>query len=172
MFEMEWKEYFLRMHNGDKEAFAHIYRELKQPVFTIVRRIVQSKEAAEDITQDVFVKLYLSPPDSSVQNPRAWIFQMARNLSIDALRKKQSTDIDDVQLAAEDAFSNIAMRLDIETAIGKLPRIEREILSLHLNGELHFNEISRIVGLSLPAVYRKYRKALKSLRDLLNGGVL
>lgn len=172
MFEMKLKEYFLRIHNGDKEAFAHIYRELKQPVFTIVHRIVQSKETAEDITQDVFVKLFLSPPDSSVKNPRAWIFQMARNLSIDALRKKQSTDIDDVQLAADDAFGNIDMRLDIESAIGKLSCIEREILSLHLNGELHFNEISRIVGLSVPAAYRKYRKALKSLRDFFDGGAL
>ena len=169
---MDLHEYFSKVRNGDKEAFTQIYNELKQPVFTIVCRIVQSKETAEDITQEVFVKLFVSPPDSSIRNPRAWIFQMARNLSIDALRKKQCTDIDDVQLASNDEFSNIVMRMDIEEAISQLPCIEREVLSLHLNGALHFYEVSQIVGLSVPATYRKYRKALKTIREYLDGGAL
>lgn len=172
MFEMNLKEYFSRVRNGDKEAFAQIYNELEKPVFTIASRIVQSKEIAEDVTQDVFVKLFVSPPDPSVKNPRAWIFQMTRNLAINALKKKQSIDIDDVELVADDQISNIAMRIDIESAISRLPRVEREILSLRINAQLHFNEISRIVGLSVPATYRKYRKAIKTLRELLGGDAL
>lgn len=172
MFEMDLKEYFSRVRDGDKEAFAHIYNELKQPVFTIACRIVQSREVAEDITHDVFVKLFVSPPDSSVKNPRAWVFQMARNLSIDALRKKQWSDIDDMQLTAKDDFGSIVMRLDIENAISKLTCIEREIISLHLTAGLHFHDISRIVGLSMPATYRMYRKALKNMQALLEGGAL
>ena len=172
MFETDLKEYFSRVQNGDKDAFAQIYNELKQPVFTIACRIVQSKEIAEDVTQDVFVKLFISPPDSSIRNPRAWIFQMARNLAIDALRKKQSIDLDDVELAVEDEISGVIMRWDIESAISRLPRDEREVLTLHINAELYFNEIAHIVGLSLPATYRKYRKAIKTLRELLGGGAL
>lgn len=172
MFGMSLSESFSRVRSGDKEAFALIYNELKQPVFTIACRIVQSKEAAEDITQDVFVKLFISPPDASVRNPRAWIFQMTRNQSLDVLRREQGTNIDDAQLAADDAYSSILIRMDIESAIARLPCDEREILSLRLNGELRFNEISRIVGLSLPAVYRKYRRAIKTLREQLDGGAL
>ncbi len=172
MPEMNLKGYFLKLQNGDKEAFAHIYQELKQPVFTIACRIVQSPELAEDITHDVFVKLFTSPLDSSIRNPRAWIFQMTRNLALDALKEKQCTDIEDLQIAANDMCSHILMRRDMETALSKLPRLEREIISLHLNGELHFHEISKIVGLSLPATYRKYRKALESLRTYLTGGAL
>lgn len=172
MSEINLKEYFLRVQQGDKEAFAHIYNDLKQPVFTIVSRIVQSKEIAEDVTQDVFVKLFLSPPDPSVKNLRAWIFRITRNSAIDALRKKQSTDIDGVEFAMEDEINALATRIDIESAIKKLSRIEREILSLRINAELNFNEISRIVGLSVPATYRKYRKAIKTLREYLDGGAL
>ena len=172
MFEMNLKEYFSRVRNGDKEAFAQIYNELEKPVFTIVSRSVQSKEVAEDVTQDVFVKLFVSPPDSSVKNPRAWIFQMTRNLALNVLKKKQSIDIDDVELVADDQISSIAMRMDIESAISRLPCIEREILSLRINAGLHFNEISRIVGLSVPATYRKYRTAIKTLRELLGGDAL
>ena len=166
------KTNILRVRNGDKDAFAQIYNELKQPVFTLVYRIVQSRETAEDVTQDIFVKLFISPPNASVQNPRAWIFQIARNAAIDTLRKTQALDLDDRELAAEDALNAVLLRWDIESAISKLSREEREILSLHINAELRFHEISRIVGLSLSATYRKYRKALKTLQEYLNGGSL
>ena len=172
MYKMNLNEYFSAVRNGDKEAFAQIYDELEKPVFTIVSRIVQSKEIAEDVTQDIFVKLFVSPPDSSGKNPRAWIFQMTRNLAINALKKKQGMDVDDLELVADDQISSVIMRMDIESAISTLPRIEREIVSLRINAELHFNEISNIVGLSLPATYRKYRKAIKTLREFLGGDAL
>ena len=167
---MELKDYFSMLQSGDKNAFINIYNELKTPVFTIACRIVQSREVAEDITHDVFVKLYTSPPDSTVNNPRAWVFQMARNLSIDALRRKTCDDIDGVELAAADELDGTLTRIDIEKAIGRLELDERDILSLHLVCDLGFVEISRIVGMSLPAVYRRYRKAIKSVRDYMNGG--
>lgn len=172
MNEMDLKEYFSRVQRGDKEAFAHIYNELKKPVFVVVCRIVQSKEMAEDVMQDIFVKLFVSPPDFTVRNVRAWIFQMTRNLAIDALRKVQCVDIDDVDIAGDDKLDQFIMRWDVESAIKSLPCAEREILSLHINGELTFMEISGIVGLSLPATYRKYRKAINILRARLGGGAI
>lgn len=172
MNEVALKEYFFRVRQGDKEAFAHIYNELKQPVFTIVCRIVQSKEIAEDITQDLFVKLFVSPPDSSIRNVRAWIFQITRNLAIDALRKGQCMDINDVDIAEVDQLDGFLLHWDIEAAMRSLPCAEREILSLRINGELTFLEISRIVDLSLPATYRKYRKAIHTLRERLGGGAI
>ena len=172
MSETELKEFFSRVRKGNKEAFAWVYTELKQPVYTVVRRIVQSKELAEDVTQDVFVKLFVSPPDPSVKNLRAWIFRMARNGAIDALRKKQSTDLDGEEPAPEDEIGRLAMRMDMEAAIGSLPAAEREILSLRINGELGFREISSVTGMSVPAVYRKYRKAINTLRERLSGGAL
>ncbi len=166
---MELKEQFLRVRNGDQEAFARIYNELKRPVFTVSFRIVQSREAAEDITHDVFVKLYTSPPPSEVKNIRAWVFQMTRNLSLDVLKKKRTEDIDGVEIAAEDEIGAVAQRVDVERAISKLCLDEREIISLHLAGGLGFAEISRIVGISMPSAYRKYRKALSFLREYLGG---
>ena len=80
--------------------------------------------------------------------------------------------VDDLELVADDQISSVIMRMDIESAISTLPRIEREIVSLRINAELHFNEISNIVGLSLPATYRKYRKAIKTLREFLGGDAL
>lgn len=168
--EMNLRELFDRIRSGDREAFACVYRELKQPVYTICYRITGSKETAEDITHDVFVKLFRSPPDASVKNLRAWIFQIARNLSIDVLRKQSQMVEQSEPICTEDPYPPIHLRMDLETALGKLSFEEREILTLHLNADLSFKEIASIVGLSLPATYRKYRKALKHLQDELNGG--
>lgn len=172
MNNRDLKESFKRIRNGDKEAFVLVFNELKKPVFTVVCRIVGDISAAEDITQEVFVKLFVSPPDSSVNNPRAWVFRIAHNLSIDALRKKQSLNIEDIELVADDTFEQIVTRLDIESAINRLTDTERQVISLHLNGGLTFTEISAIMNLSQSAVYRNYRKALKTLRRILNGGAL
>lgn len=170
MTEETLRGLFDRVAAGDREAFGCVYRELKQPVYTICRRILHSPEAAEDITHDLFVKLFTAPPDVSVRNIRAWIFQMARNLAIDALRKQSKMTGGEGETADADQSERIHWRLDLENALGRLPRSEREILTLRLNGELNFREIARIVDLSLPAVYRKYRKALKRLQSELNGG--
>jgi RNA polymerase sigma-70 factor (ECF subfamily) len=172
MFEVNLKECFLRMQSGDKEAFTIIYNELKLPVFTVVSRILQSKDLAEDVMQEVFVKLYTAPPDSSVRNLRAWIFQISRNLAIDALRKKQCLDVNEVELVEEDPTDGLLTQMDIEAAIRRLPRTEREIISLHINAQLHFREISTILGLSLPATYRRYRKALQTLQEYLEEGAV
>ena len=170
MTEINLRDLFARMQEGDREAFANVYQEMKQPVYTICYRITQSKETAEDITHDVFVKLFRSPPDPSIKNIRAWIFQMARNLAIDALRKKPGMAQQDDQYIAEDEYAHIHLRMDLETALRGLSCSEREILTLHLNADLRFKDIASIVGLSLPATYRKYRNALKYLQEALNGG--
>ena len=167
MNKTDLSEYFELLRKGDRQAFAEIFSELKVPVYTIIFRIVRSQQLAEDITQDVFVKLFVSPPEPSVKNPRAWIFRMARNSAIDALRKKQNADTNGYIPTDDDQLGRMLTRWDMETSIGRLPQDEREILSLHINAELGFGEIADIVGLSLPAVYRRYRKALRSLREFL-----
>ena len=106
--EINLQALFCRIANGDREAFSCVYQELKRPVYTICYRITGSKESAEDITHDVFVKLFMSPPAPSVQNIRAWIFRMARNLAIDALRKKAYIAEEDESVVVEDAYSQAA----------------------------------------------------------------
>ena len=165
-------ELFSKVQQKDKDAFTQLYHNLKQPVFTIIYRIVQNQTAAEDLTQDLFVKLFVSPPEATVKNPRAWIFQMAHNLAIDSLRKTHPANIDDILLASEERMNVIIIKTDLERAISTLSCAEREILSLRANAGLGFQDIARITGQSLSAVYRNYRKTLKTLQTLLNGGTL
>ncbi len=159
-----------QLYQGDPEAFAALYQMLKTPVFTIAFRIVRSKEEAEDIMQEVFLRLWKTPPAPSVRNLRAWIFQMVHNLAIDTLRKHPDvTQAADDAALTEDVFQTLALRYDLEQAIHALPCTEREIITMHLNGGLRFHEIAAIVELSVSATYRKYRKALEALKTALKG---
>ena len=169
MKNTDLKMYISKIRDGDKDAFSEVYSELKKPVYTVSLRIVGDVSLAEDITQDVFVKLFLSPPPSSIRNPRAWIFKIARNLSIDALRKAQSLSIEDTQPEICDESYRIAEKVDLTRAFEILSIEERQIVTLHLNASLRFSDIADMMGLSLPAVYRRYKKAVKTLRDYLEG---
>lgn len=172
MNEKELREKFNKVRSGDKEAFAGIFEELKKPVFTIASRILKDKSAAEDVTQEVFVKLFVSPPDPSVKNLRAWIFKVARNLSIDALRKPISLSIEETEPAIDDQCENVLYRLDVERAVEKLTLEQRQILTLHINAGLKFKEIALVMDLSQSAVFRRYKKALKTLRSILEVDLL
>lgn len=167
------KELFQRLRSGDHTAFTEIYQSLKQPVYTICRRIVQIQETAEDLTQDVFLKLYQFPPDPSVKNVRAYVFQIARNAAIDALRKQHDVPLEEYVLpGSTKELDNLEVSMDIEAAMTSLSEKDREILALHLNADLTFREIGQIMELSLPAVYRQYQKAIKTLQERLNGGAV
>ena len=81
------------MRAGNPAAFPAVYDMLAKPLYIIAYRITQSKEQAEDLTQELFLKLYLSPPDETVKNPRAWIFRMMHNLAIDMTRSRQPEEL-------------------------------------------------------------------------------
>ncbi len=163
-------ELFISIRSGNIEAFTELYEAYKKPVFTVLWRIVASKEMAEDLTHDLFIKLFINPPTPSVKNMRAYVFKMARNLALNALRSKQYTEIENVQSRPMRDLSGIELRIDLDAAISLLDDCERQVLALHLNADLTFLEISKIMDQSLPATYRTYKRALKMLQNILDGG--
>lgn len=157
------------LHKGDKQAFSEIYEQLKTPVYTIALRILYDRAEAEDVTQEVFLRLFRSPPDPSVKKPRAWIFQMARNLAIDGKRRPAqsalSDEMEDTGHPPEDA---IGTKLDIEAALRRLCREDREIVTLHINAGLRFREIADMMGKPLGTVLWRYQKSIGRLRAYLS----
>lgn len=170
MEDQKLTELFASIRAGDTEAFAAFYEAYKKPVYTVLWRIVGSKEMAEDLTHDLFVKLFMNPPAPSVKKIRAYVFMMARNLALNALRSKRYSDMENSQSYSIEDFSEINLRLDLNAAISRLGDSERQVLALHLNADLTFLEISKVMELSLPATYRIYKRALKMLRNTLDGG--
>ncbi len=161
------------LRNRDMTAFEKIYAELKTPVYTIIMRIIGDDGLAEDILQEVFIKLYHSPPAADVRNPRAYIFKMARNFAIDGARKHRlDASLDELEDTVQEPERDFALRLDVEAAMRQLPSIERQIVTLHVNGGLKFREIADIVEEPLGTVLWRYQTAVSKLRKYLSGGAI
>jgi RNA polymerase sigma-70 factor (ECF subfamily) len=158
--------------NGDEKAFEELYTDLKVPVFTIIYRITWNESMSEDILQEVFFKLFMSPlSPSSIKNPRAYIFQMARNLAIDSTRK-QSHDVslDDISDTVHSS-DDFPLRVDIEDALKRIPSQECEIVTLHIIGGFKFREIAEIMKIPQGTAKWKYQEAIKKLKNFLGGSL-
>lgn len=144
-------ELFTSIRVGNTGKFTEFYEAYKKPVFTVLWRIVASKEMAEDLTQDLFIKLFENPPAPSVKKLRAYVFKMARNLALNALRDKRYAEVEIDQNHTARDFSEIDLRVDLDAAISLLGDHERQVLALHLIADLTFLEIAQIMNQSSPA---------------------
>lgn len=155
------------VRGGDMSAFEEIYGELKTPVMTVALRITGDRHTAEDILQEVFIRLYQAPPAPNIKNPRAYIFRMTHNLAVEVLRKQQPASLEDYEDALQSNDEDVAGRLDVEAAMKLLPLEQRQTVSLHLNGGLKFREIAQVTETPLGTVLWRYQKAIKRLQELL-----
>ena len=158
------------IRNGSIAAFEALYRDLQTPLYTIIYRITWDRTASEDILQDVFVKVYQSPP--MVKNPRAYLFQMVRNLAIDYMRKRREVPLADAESTMPHLSRDTARRLDMEDALKRLPAQDCQIVTLHIIGALTFREIAALMDMPLGTALWRYQKALGKLRTMLEGGSL
>ena len=168
MTDEQLKRHLKALEAGEETAFSAIYSQLKTPVYTVLVRLTGDRVLSEDLLQEVFLKLYRQPPRA--EKPRAYVFRMARNLAIDALRQKQPMEPLDEQIPSQGP--DTILRLDLEQAVSRLTVEERQLVALHLSAGLTFREVAAIVERPLGTVLWKYRKAIEKLRNLLDGGCL
>lgn len=91
----DWNEsdevLMVRVAGGDTGAYETLYHRYKNRILTFVHRYVGDREWAEDLTQEVFLKVYRAPRAFDPRNRfLTWLFAVARNLTIDFLRRKRS----------------------------------------------------------------------------------
>lgn len=160
-----------KFRNGSEEAFREIYEELKTPVYTIIYRILYDRLMAEDVMQEVFLKISQTPPPSKVKKSRAWIFQVSRNLAIDYKRKERETKLlsEETEATSFSLENTVNTRVDVESALKVLPEEEREIVTLRLNAELKFKDIAELLKTPLGTVLWRYRKAISQMQKELTG---
>ena len=126
-----------QLRNGDQRAFSDIYQEMKVPVFTVLVRMTGDRSLAEDLLQEVFLKIYQQPPQ--VEKPRAYLFRMTRNLAVDVLRRSQPTESLEEQEHLGITYDS-DVKLDLEQAFSMLTLQERQLVAFHLSAGLTFRD--------------------------------
>lgn len=147
---------------GDNDAFAALYGEMKRGVFAFAYSYLKNYADAEDATEEVFLavkrKAFLYKPGTDV---RAWVFQIAKNVSLDELRRrKRLTDLDSI--GEKGAAEPRLPALDLMTR--SLGEEEREIVLLHAVWGYKHREIAEMKALPLGTVTWKYKTAVEKLR--------
>lgn len=171
-------ELISRILKGEQALFAQLVQRYQNYVFTLVLRFTDSREDAEELSQDIFVKAYRSLADfRGASKFSTWLYTIVRTSCITFLRKKKLDikSIDDertlVQLAnRESAFSantveQRSRHAMVNEAIRMLSPDDAQLLSLFYKGEQSLEEIGKIMGLEPNTVKVKLHRARHRLKD-------
>ena len=159
---------------GDREALAQVYRRTRAAVYAVALSFLKDAHEAQDVTQDVFVRIWESAPAYRPQgSPMAWIMTIARNLSLMKLREKRKlVELDQEEwnaIPAEAPSVTTEDRALLQEALTILTDEERQILLLHAVSDLKHREIAQVLELPLSTVLSKYHRSLKKLRNHMKG---
>lgn len=176
-------ELLTRLKNGDMLAFDRVYELYSHKLFSFVFKILKNEAEADDIVQEVFVKIWESRDtleDYKLLN--SYIFTIAYNNSIDLIRKrinntkylehlKNSSSI----YVTPNIISQIEfneLNIKAEKLISNLPERQRQVYLLHREEGLTYPEIAEKLGISKNTVENHMVKALKYLRQNMDNSLL
>ena len=174
------------LKKGDPDAIAELIGRYQHRLYRFLVRMVQDPSTAEDLFQQTWMRLMekIGSYDAR-RNFEAWLFAIARNLSIDYLRRRRGISLDETDDSGQamvdrltaggrDALEEL---LDFErgallaAAIGELPAIHREVLTLRFEEEMKLEQIAEVAGIPLSTVKSRLHRALESLRIKIEGNI-
>jgi RNA polymerase sigma-70 factor (ECF subfamily) len=182
----------VRYQRGEREAFAELVRRHSRPIYNFVLRQLRVPSVAEDVTQDVFMRLVQNAAEFKHEARfLTWLYAIARNLCIDQLRKlshrrhpsldQPTTDADtngsalgesiadpSPHTSAERNALSSEVRSSIVKAVDALPDDQREVFLLREVANLPFRDIAEITGVGENTVKSRMRYALDRLKDALS----
>jgi len=162
---------------GDMSAFRKIYDTYNLMIFSRVLKLVKSKDIAEEILQETFIKLWEKRADLDIEySIKAYVFRIAENLVIDFFRKasrnkEMQSHIKNIvtqsYLHIEEAIYAGETATLLETAINLLPPKRREIFRLcKLEGK-SYEEVSKLLGVSISTINDHIVKGTLSVKTYL-----
>lgn len=167
-----------RFKHGDRAAFEALVLKHRQSLILFIHRFVQDIDAAEDLAEDVFVKLLIKKPrytgDASF---KTWLFTAGRNISIDYLRKHRHTATAEEPLAesandVEDKVLQTERKRALYRALDKLPDDEKLLMHLIYIEDLGYDHAEKVLKVSKSKLYAKSRRAKETLKaELIKEGI-
>ena len=164
--------------NGDIKGYNQIVLKYQQQVYWVIRKMVNNHDDADDITQEVFIKVY-----SALKNFReesnlfTWLYRIATNYSINHIRKTKIKNtvsfevvqdpIESTDQRSDEVLDEEKRRYLLEAAIETLPAQQRTVFNMRYYDELSYEEISKIMKRSVGGVKANYFHAVKKLGEFL-----
>ena len=172
---------------GDQKSFETLVQRYSTPLFNFICRFLGDYDQACDISQQVFLQLYLSLSTLRTGDPlKAWLFQVARNRCLDELRRKHAIHFSELEsVSDEDELSPLAAMPDtsplpeelaerhdlqerLQQAIEALPPKFRSVVLLRYAGQLSFSEIGQVLNMPEATAKTYFQRAKPLLRTALS----
>ena len=165
-----------RVGNGEQQALLHLYDRYASRVYTLVLRILGDSMSAEEITQDVFLKLWSRARSYLAERgPLApWLLTIARNTALDRLRleRRRPAIADDAEpdetwkeIPDQRSTSEEARWRSLHFAVQALPREQRQVIELAYYQGLSHSQIAEHLGWPLGTVKTRLRLGMEQLRQ-------
>lgn len=151
------------------DAFERLLDRYDQRVFRFVRSIIRNDARAEDVTQDVFLKLWKAlPAYDGRASLSTWLYVIARNTALSDRRRvaRQASEINDPEVAAPEPASE---PLDVMPFLAKLPDVQREVITLFYLHERRIGDVARILQMPEGTVKSHLHRGRRALATLLKG---
>lgn len=171
------QELLALIQDGSQEAFSVLVQRHTERFYRLAYRYLQNKEAAEDIVQDAFVKLWEDPGRWQAERKNkftTWFYRIVVNLCLDWQKRKKPLELGDQELSIADdrETPDIAMLHDekqkvLETEIAALPERQRTALNLCFDEGLSNQEAAEVMGLKLKALQSLLMRAKGTLKERL-----
>jgi len=167
---------------GNQDALANLYDRYGRLAYSVAFRILGDPGRAEDVVQDVFLKLWNQAAqfDAGRGSLRTWLITAVRNRSIDTFRGRGAHERQERELKPElqatgpssDPWREVSLSLErtaVREALSSLPLVQRQTVELAYFGGLSQREIAEFTGVPLSTVKGRIRIALEKLSTYLMG---
>ena len=159
------------------EAFNLLLKKYQQKIYWHVRRMVIDHDDADDLVQDIFVKIWKNLPGfRSDAQLYTWMYRIATNECITFLNKKKQKNnipLDDVSyeladtLADSTYLSGDKIQLKLQSALLTLPDKQRLVFNMKYYDDMKYDEMSEVLGTSVGALKASFHLAVKKIEAYL-----
>lgn len=160
--------------NESERGFQMLVRKYKQRIYWLVRRNVHQHEDADDLVQDIFIKIYQNLSRFKQQSGLfTWIYRIAVNECLSHLRKKKNGMVWDdpeksaASLSADTWFEGDKMQAYLHSAIQTLPDKQKLVFQMRYFEEMPYQQMSSILETSEGALKASYHHACKKIEEII-----
>jgi RNA polymerase sigma-70 factor (ECF subfamily) len=161
---------------GDAKAFEALVRRYQRPVLAIARRFARDEDDAEDLAQRAFINASERAGGWRGGSFKSWLFRIVVNLAKNHLRdvsrfdrsaEAQERESEAAGPGAEEGMVRAQQQTALRAAVAKLPRRQREVLLLRIDGDLPFAGIAQALGITEVNAKVNFHHAVQKLKKLV-----
>ena len=153
-----------RIHQGDESAIEEFVRKYYPLILRYCRLHLRDSAEAEDVTQEVFARFFRTLPQYRHSGKLAnYLYVIAGNLCRDSFKKPRPLPLEDAPEQSQELTPELDRKMDVRRALNSLPPELREAAVLYFYQELPQRSIAKILGIGLPLVKYRIRRAKELL---------